>query len=93
MFRDLKIFRKVIYVALAICVTCLTVTSSADTSQLFQTPFSNLEMAGKQAVVKTDRGQFTIDLLPEVAPNHVGHFIQSAENGVYDGTIFHQITV
>jgi len=91
MFRDVKIFSKVIYVALAICVTCLTETSLADTSQPFQTPFTNLEMAGKQAVVKTDRGQFTIDLLPEVAPNHVGYFIQSAENGVYDGTIFHRI--
>ncbi|SUZ92581.1 uncharacterized protein METZ01_LOCUS45435, partial [marine metagenome] len=91
MFRDVKIFNKMIYVAWAICVTWLTATASADTSQPFQTPFTNLEMAGKQAVVKTDRGQFTIDLLPEVAPNHVGYFIQSAENGVYDGTIFHRI--
>ena len=58
---------------------------------LFETPLTVQEMLGKQAVVTTDRGEFIIDLLADAAPNHVGHFIESAEGGVYDGTIFHRM--
>ncbi len=57
----------------------------------FVTPFSLDEMTAKQAIIETDRGQFIIDLLPKAAPNHVGYFIKSAREGVYDGTIFHRM--
>ena len=57
----------------------------------FVTPLTLETMRGKQAVVETDRGPFVIDLLPEAAPNHVGYFIASAEEGVYDDTIFHRM--
>jgi peptidyl-prolyl cis-trans isomerase B (cyclophilin B) len=46
---------------------------------------------GKQAVVETDAGTFVIQLLPEVAPNHVAQFMKSAADGVYAGTIFHNV--
>jgi peptidyl-prolyl cis-trans isomerase B (cyclophilin B) len=46
---------------------------------------------GKQAVVETDAGTFVIQLLPDVAPNHVGQFMKSAADGVYTGTIFHNV--
>ncbi len=62
-----------------------------DVPPKFVTPFSLDEMTAKQAVIKTDRGQFIIDLLPKAAPNHVGYFIKSAREGVYDGTIFHRM--
>ena len=60
------------------------------TAKLFTTPLSLEEMRNKQAVIETTRGTFIIELLPEAAPNHVGHFIKTAEEGGYDGTTFHR---
>lgn len=48
------------------------------------------QMKGTQAIVETATGTFVIDLLPEAAPNHVGHFIKQARAGAYDGTTFHR---
>ncbi len=45
----------------------------------------------KQAVVETSAGTFIIDLAADVAPNHVANFIKLAQDGVYDGTIFHRM--
>jgi peptidyl-prolyl cis-trans isomerase B (cyclophilin B) len=56
----------------------------------FTTPLTRAEMAHKQAVVETTRGTFVIQLLPDVAPNHVGYFIKLAREGAYDGTTFHR---
>ena len=69
----------------------LAETAAREATALFETSHTLAELAGKQAVVETDRGQFIIDLLPEAAPNHVGYFIMSVEDGVYDGTIFHRM--
>jgi peptidyl-prolyl cis-trans isomerase B (cyclophilin B) len=44
-----------------------------------------------EAVVETPKGSFTIRLLPEVAPNHVKHFVETAKAGGYDGTTFHRV--
>ena len=57
--------------------------------EMFVTPLSLDEMRDKQAVVETTAGTFVIDLLPEAAPNHVGLFLQSVNEGTYDGTAFH----
>jgi cyclophilin family peptidyl-prolyl cis-trans isomerase len=56
----------------------------------FKTTMSLEEMAGKQAVVETTKGTFVIQLLPEAAPNHVGHFITRAREGAYAKTTFHR---
>src|SRR6185503_3315178 len=55
----------------------------------FTTPLTAAEMNGKQAVVETARGTFVVQLLPEVAPNHVGYFIAQARQGAFDKTTFH----
>ena len=57
----------------------------------FTTTLPMAEMAGKQAVVTTTAGAFVIELKPDVAPNHVGYFIEQAREGAYDGTIFHRV--
>jgi peptidyl-prolyl cis-trans isomerase B (cyclophilin B) len=57
----------------------------------YTTTLGAAEMQNKQAVVNTTRGEFVIDLKPEVAPNHVGYFIEQARKGAYDRTIFHRI--
>lgn len=57
----------------------------------FVTPLSLEEMTGKQAVLETDLGTITVNLLPDLAPNHVGLIMQLAEEGEYDGTTFHRM--
>jgi len=57
----------------------------------FTTSMSPAELAGKQAVIETPSGTIVIDLLPEQAPNHVGHFIKLARDGAYDRTTFHRL--
>lgn len=59
-------------------------------AQPYKTTLSVEEMKNTQAVVETARGRFVIQLLPEVAPNHVGHFITEARKGTYAGTTFHR---
>src|SRR5947207_5320555 len=59
--------------------------------QFFTTALTADQMKGKQAVVETDLGTIIIDLLPEAAPNHVGYFIKTAQDGGYNGTIFHRV--
>jgi len=38
-----------------------------------------------------DGGEVTIELMPEIAPNTVNNFISLAEDGFYDGLIFHRV--
>jgi len=46
--------------------------------------------APRQAVLDTSAGPVIIDLAPETAPNQVAYFIQTAQQGGYDGTVFHR---
>ena len=48
-------------------------------------------MRGKQVVLTTALGDIVIDLLPEHAPNHVGLFMKTAQDGGLTGTIFHRV--
>jgi cyclophilin family peptidyl-prolyl cis-trans isomerase len=57
----------------------------------FTTPLSVAEMTNKQAVVETSAGMFVIDLRPDLAPNHVGYFMNLAKEGAYNGTLFHRV--
>jgi cyclophilin family peptidyl-prolyl cis-trans isomerase len=57
----------------------------------FTTALSPDELKGKQAVIETGAGTIVMDLLPEVAPNHVGYFITLARQGAYSGTTFHRL--
>ncbi len=45
----------------------------------------------KIAVMQTNMGDIKIRLFPEVAPKAVENFISHAENGYYDGLIFHRV--
>jgi peptidyl-prolyl cis-trans isomerase B (cyclophilin B) len=45
----------------------------------------------RQAVVETSAGTFVFDLAPEDAPNQVAYFVKQAQEGAYDGTIFHRM--
>lgn len=43
------------------------------------------------ATIKTDKGDIKIELLPGVAPETVNNFIFLANDGYYDGVIFHRV--
>ncbi len=44
-----------------------------------------------QAVLKTSRGEITVELLAEEAPKTVENFVKLAEAGFYNGTLFHRV--
>lgn len=46
---------------------------------------------GTKAVIKTNRGDMTFVLFPEIAPKAVENFVTHAKDGYYDGLIFHRI--
>ncbi|WP_165005619.1 MULTISPECIES: peptidylprolyl isomerase [unclassified Enterococcus] len=46
---------------------------------------------GPKAVIKTNRGDITVQLFPELAPKTVQNFIELAKKGYYDGVIFHRV--
>ena len=41
--------------------------------------------------MKTTMGDITIELDAEAAPMSVKNFLEYADNGFYDGTIFHRV--
>jgi peptidyl-prolyl cis-trans isomerase B (cyclophilin B) len=46
--------------------------------------------SGNYAVIETEYGNIKIKFAPDVAPNHVEHFIDLAREGFYDGLAFHR---
>ncbi len=73
-----------------LCVMSL-LASQAPKTEPFVTPLSVEQMRNKQAVVETTAGTFVMELLPDLAPNHVGYFIKLAQEGAYRGTTFHRL--
>ncbi|MEL6661351.1 MAG: peptidylprolyl isomerase [Pseudomonadota bacterium] len=47
--------------------------------------------AENQLIMKTSKGEVTIDLRPDLAPNHVARIKELAREGFYDGIIFHRV--
>jgi peptidyl-prolyl cis-trans isomerase B (cyclophilin B) len=76
--RSLRVLRTLRFVS----VMAIVVSSFGRTS-LAQTP-------PKQAVIETSAGSVIVDLAPDAAPNQVAYFIQTAQQGGYDGTVFHR---
>jgi peptidyl-prolyl cis-trans isomerase B (cyclophilin B) len=57
----------------------------------FQNPYSAEDLQNKQAVIETSAGTIVLDLLADRAPLHVAHFMKTARDGGYDGTLFHRV--
>lgn len=51
----------------------------------------NNKVANRIAVFDTNMGEFEIELFEDKAPNTTANFIKLAEEGFYDGVIFHRI--
>ena len=41
--------------------------------------------------IETNHGNISINLLSELAPEHVRNFVKLANEGFYDGTLFHRV--
>jgi peptidyl-prolyl cis-trans isomerase B (cyclophilin B) len=48
------------------------------------------QASSKQAVIDTSAGTVIVDLAADAAPNQVAYFVQTAQQGGYDGTVFHR---
>ncbi len=62
--------------------------------EIFLSQFPQLDLAnekGPKAIIKTNRGDVTIQLFPEHAPKTVENFIGLAKKGYYEGVIFHRV--
>src|SRR3990167_7172133 len=44
-----------------------------------------------RTVIKTAKGDITLNLYPKVAPKTVDNFVKLAESGFYGGTTFHRV--
>ena len=49
------------------------------------------QSAGYTANIKTNKGNILIELFPASAPNTVNNFVFLANDGFYDGVIFHRV--
>lgn len=47
--------------------------------------------APSTAIIKTNRGEITVRLRPDVAPKAVENFVGHAKNNYYNGIIFHRV--
>ena len=65
--------------------------SPAPVETPFVNPYSADELRQKQAVIETAMGTIVLDLLADRAPTHVAHFIKTARDGGYNGTLFHRV--
>ena len=84
----MSVTHKLVVVVVA-AVLATAVGTAAGQATFFESPHTLDEMRDQQAVIETPSGNVVLDLLPERAPNHVAHFIETARAGEYDGTIFH----
>lgn len=49
------------------------------------------KQTGTIATIKTNKGDITLQLFDELAPKTVKNFVELAQDGYYDGVIFHRV--
>src|SRR4029450_13134686 len=42
-------------------------------------------------IIETTKGPVTVEMRPDLAPNHVARIKELARQGVYDGVVFHRV--
>ncbi len=58
---------------------------------IFFSLVSNNSMAQDIMILKLQHGEVEIELYPQKAPNHVKRFKELANDGKYDGVVFHRV--
>lgn len=73
-----------------ICVVILAITASLSYAE--QTPQTmSADIAKPYATLVTNQGNIILELLPEKAPISVANFLSYANEGFYNGVIFHRV--
>jgi cyclophilin family peptidyl-prolyl cis-trans isomerase len=52
---------------------------------------NNTNAEEKKMILKLKDGDVEIELYPKIAPNHVKRFVSLANEGKYDGVVFHRV--
>jgi len=52
---------------------------------------NNTKAEEKKMILKLKDGDVEIELYPKIAPNHVKRFVSLANEGKYDGVVFHRV--
>jgi cyclophilin family peptidyl-prolyl cis-trans isomerase len=74
-----------------VILTVLAVAVLAIAGQQPTSPAATPKPGEKVAVIDTNHGTIVIQFLRDKAPNTVANFIKLAEEGFYDGTLFHRV--
>lgn len=70
----------------------LGIETTNDTNQIKDTKMSDSETTTVQEVIlKTSKGDITLKLYPDSAPNTVENFVTKAAEGYYEGLTFHRV--
>jgi peptidyl-prolyl cis-trans isomerase B (cyclophilin B) len=89
----MKTIKVLFAVALGLCIS-IAAHAQFGSPQMKTMKVTNEEikkMSTTKAVIETKFGAITLIFFPDVAPGHVKNFIDLAQKGVYDGTIFHRV--
>lgn len=54
-------------------------------------PTADMTTSNQIAIIETSQGSITMEFFSNAAPNHVENFIELANSGFYDGTLFHRL--
>jgi peptidyl-prolyl cis-trans isomerase B (cyclophilin B) len=83
--------KRIVAAAALIAAVCL---ASGAHGQVRQKEFTKEEiqkMTQTTATIEKKFGNIQLEFFPDVAPGHVGNFIELAKKGSYDGTAFHRV--
>jgi len=100
--------KQLIYVAILIAVvigifyfvpqndstsTSTSTNTTKETPAMTTDPTTFEKISATSAVIKTDKGDITLELYPNDAPKTVTNFATLAKNGYYDGLVFHRVEI
>ncbi len=77
--------------ALVILLLCAVAASGGAAEKKGKKKVAPRDYANTLAILQTDMGDITLKFHYDVAPHHVENFINLAEKGFYDGTLFHRV--
>ena len=78
-------------VALSMPWTCDWVAFGETKGQKSEGLAKSAKKEAPRAIIKTKFGEMEVKFFPDRAPNHVENFLKLAQEGFYDGTIFHRV--
>lgn len=83
---NLRVLMRILVILTLLAMALLAVAGQQPTS-----PAATPKPEEKAAVIDTNHGMIVIQFLRDKAPNTVANFIKLAEEGFYDGTLFHRV--